>query len=98
MWGEEFIWDDDADASGNVAHIWAHGVTPTEAEDAILDRRATPAETRRVGGEQRFTIIGATSAGRVLLVVFVLRQDAIRVITAYPAGEREKRRYRRRLR
>lgn len=96
MWGDDFIWDDDHDESGNVVHMWEHGVTPTEAEEAILDPRLTPAEERLIGGERRYTIIGATAAGRILIVVFVLRDDAIRVITAYPAKEREKRRYRRR--
>jgi uncharacterized DUF497 family protein len=95
VWGDDFAWDDDADASGNVEHVWEHGVAPTEAEEAILDPRATPAEERRIGGERRYTIIGATAAGRILVVVFMMREDAIRVITAYPAREREKRRYRR---
>jgi uncharacterized DUF497 family protein len=92
----DFVWDDDDDASGNVVHIWEHGVTPTEAEEAVLDSRAAPAQERWVGREQRYTIIGATAAGRILVVVFVMREDAIRVTTAYPAREREKRRHRRR--
>ena len=96
MWGENFVWDDDADVSGNVVHVWEHGVTPMEAEEAVLDPRVTPAEARVVARERRFTIIGATAARRILVVVFVVRWDAIRVITAYPAREREKRRYRRR--
>ncbi|MGH2583508.1 MAG: BrnT family toxin [Dehalococcoidia bacterium] len=96
MWGGDFVWDDDSDASGNVVHVWEHGVTPTEAEEAILDPGVTPAEERRIGRERRYTIVGATAAGRILLVVFTMREDAIRVITAYPAKEREKRRYRRR--
>jgi uncharacterized DUF497 family protein len=35
-----------------------------------------------IGGERRYTIIGASAAGRILVVVFVLRDDAIRVIAA----------------
>ena len=92
---DDFVWDDD-DASGNVVHIWEHGVTPTVAEEAVLDPRARPAGERWVGGERRYTIIRATAARRILVVVFVIREDAIRAITAYPARDREKRRYRRR--
>ena len=92
----DFIWDEEEDESGNVVHIWEHGVTPTEAEDAILDPHAVPVQERWIGRERRYTIVGATPAGRILIVVFVLKGDAIRVITSYPASEREKRRYRRR--
>ncbi len=95
-WDDDFVWDDDADASGNVVHVWEHGVTPSEAEEAVLDPRATPAQERSVRGERRYTIIGATAAGRILVVVFVLKEDALRVVTAYPAKERERRRYRHR--
>jgi uncharacterized DUF497 family protein len=47
-----------------------------------------------VGGEERRAIIGATSAGRIIVVVVTRRHDLIRVVTARDADEREKRRYR----
>lgn len=68
----DFLWDDDDDPNGNVAHIAAHGVTPTEAEDAILDPSRVPATARRVFGQQRRrAIVGATRNGRILLVIYV---------------------------
>jgi uncharacterized DUF497 family protein len=91
----DFLWDDDDDPNGNVAHIAEHGVTPTEAEDAILDRWRVAATVRRVPGQQRRrAIVGGTRNGRILLVVYVVREGAFRVITAYDAGD-EKSRYRR---
>lgn len=92
---QEFDWDDDDDHVGNVVHIWEHGVTPPEAEESVLDPRVTQIGVRSVRGERRFTVLGATAAGRILIVVFVMWHRAIRVVTAYDAGEREKRRYRR---
>jgi uncharacterized DUF497 family protein len=94
----DFLWDDDDDPNGNVAHIAEHGVTPTDAEDAILDPRRVPATARRVGSQQRRrAIVGATRNGRILLVVYVVHEGAYRVITAYEAGD-EKWHYRRRRR
>jgi uncharacterized protein len=91
----DFLWDDDDDPNGNIAHIAAHGVTPTEAEDAILDPHRVPATAGRIPGRQRHrAIVGATRNGRILLVVYVVQEDAFRVITAYEA-EDEKPAYRR---
>lgn len=100
-WGfgePDFLWDDDDDPNGNVAHIAEHGVTPTEAEDAILDPWRVGATARRVPGqERRRAIVGATRDDPILLVVFVVRDGAFRVITAYGAGtERSRYRWRRR--
>jgi uncharacterized protein len=58
--GDEFDWDDD-----NIEHIARHGVEPEDAEEAVGDPgRVT---RRRRGG--RLVVIGATEAGRVLVVV-----------------------------
>lgn len=91
--GPDFGWE--AGEDGNVEHIAAHHVTPTEAEDAILDAGRLRIPTRRELTERRYAILGATEAGRVLFVVYVIRDDAYRVITAFDASETQKRQYRR---
>ncbi len=91
----DFEWDDDDDLTGNVAHIAGHGVTPTEAEEAFLDRHRIPARAHSRPGERRRAIIGRTHAGRILYVVYVEQDDTIYVVTAYQAQDREKRKYRR---
>lgn len=88
---EDFDWDD-----ANVDHIARHNVTPTEAEDAILDPRALPAVAHSTPTEQRTGIVGATDAGRILFVAFTERNEMIRVVTAHVATERQQRQYRRR--
>jgi uncharacterized protein len=88
-----FEWD-----AGNVDHIAEHGVEPEEAEEALRDphRRRLPLDSSE--GELRWSAIGMTSAGRVLFVVFTVRDRAIRVVTAYDGTETEKRQYRRQRR
>jgi len=52
-----------------------------------------------VKDDEKYLIWGATDAGRLLQVVFVLdSDDAVFVIHARPLTEREKRRFRRRFR
>ncbi len=45
-------------------------------------------EIEASGGEERTKALGITTSGRVLAVVFALRGEAIRPITAYPAPAR----------
>jgi len=89
----EFDWDDEVED-----HIAAHGVTPEEAEEAVLDPRQIPDVAYSTPTERRHAIIGATEAGRILFVVFTLRRGRVRVITAFNAPRRARLRYRRRRR
>lgn len=84
-----FDWDE-----YNLDHIARHGVDPDEAEDAVLDpdRVSFPARSGRVG------YIGATEAGRVLVVILDRKGDRWRVVTARDASPNEKKSYRRRQR
>ena len=75
-----FEWDD-----GNRAEITDHGVTEAECAAAFADpnRVARRAATDR--GEPRAGIIGATEAGRLIVVIFTRRGARVRVVTAWPA-------------
>jgi uncharacterized DUF497 family protein len=72
-----------------------HGVDPMEGEEALLDPYGAGADARNVAGERREALIGATEFGRILHVVYTLRGEKVRPITARAADETEKRRYRR---
>jgi uncharacterized protein len=92
MEGEpDFEWDEEE----NVRKVEAHGVTPTEAEDALLDPAAVSTRAESTPTERRQAVIGRTAAGRILVVVFTERHDAFRVITVYDASARARRQYRR---
>lgn len=83
----ELLW-----AERHEEHIARHGVTPTEVEKALSDKRAI---IRRKG--DRYEVIGATDAGRTLLVAVEPIANALAVVvTARNATDNEKRRYRRR--
>lgn len=78
-----FDWDE-----SNIRHLTRHRVTPEEAEQVILDENAILLEIESVYGEERTKTLGMTRWGRLLVVVFTLRRDAIRPVTAYPAPKR----------
>lgn len=89
--GGWFEWDE-----GNEEHIVCHRVDPIEVEEALLDPGGVGSGAYDLGGELRWSVIGATDAGRILLVVYTLRDGKVRPITARDANKTQKRRYRRR--
>lgn len=89
---DQFAWDD-----ANRTHfINNHGVSPEEAEEAVLDPHAIGADASNTVNERRGAVIGATEEGRILYIVFTWRSERIRIISAWDADVAEKRRYRRR--
>jgi uncharacterized DUF497 family protein len=85
-----FDWDE-----ANTEHVLAHDVTPEEAEEAYSDpaRKPAPAYTSATG-EHRRALLGITLAGRMLFVVYTIREHAVRIISARNADAVERRRYR----
>lgn len=77
-----FDWDD-----ANISHIGRHGVTPAEAAQVVLGA-SLQIESRERSGEDRYTELGETSEGRLLLVAWTLRRGRIRVVTAFPANRK----------
>ena len=90
MDGGWFEWDE-----SNEDHVLRHGVEREEFEDAILDPDGVGAGAYNVPGEKRDALIGSTGAGRILYVVYTMRDDRLRPVTARDADGTEKRRYRR---
>jgi uncharacterized DUF497 family protein len=78
----DFNWD-----KANIEHIRHHGVAPNEvlqvfANDAIDLRYEV------VNGEERWTSVGHTDALRILVVVWTMRGESVRTVTAFEAGKR----------
>jgi uncharacterized DUF497 family protein len=79
-----FDWD-----VNNVHHVARHGVTPVEVEEAFERPYVVfPAEDMR--GEKRWKLLGRSAAGRYLVVVFTIRNDRLRPITAHTMNKRER--------
>jgi uncharacterized DUF497 family protein len=77
----EFDWD-----AVNRYHLGRHHVVPEEAQHAIRDPHAILLAIESDGGVDRAKAIGRTASGRMLAVVFTIRGEAIRPITAYVAS------------
>lgn len=86
----EIRWDD-----ANTEHIARHGLEPEDVEEALEDPDGKADDARNTTLERRYAFIGATVSGRILFVVYVLRTEVLRVVTARDATTSEKRRYRR---
>ena len=82
-----FDWDE-----ASVGHVARHNVTPEEVEQVFsYDPMDLGADV--VDGEERYTGVGHTKRLRVLVLVWTIRGDTTRPITAFDASERLATRY-----
>jgi len=81
---------DPAKAAGNLRK---HKVSFADAEAVFMDPLALHRVDPDAEGEERFVAIGAGSAGHLLVVVYTLRGEAIRLISARRATSAEIRAY-----
>jgi uncharacterized DUF497 family protein len=87
----EFRWN-----QWSANHISEHGVEPEEAEEVV--RGARPPYPL-ASADEKLLVWGPTAEGKFLQVVFVVdTEDSVFIIHARPLTDREKKRYRRRLR
>ena len=89
----EFEWDPNK-AAGNLRK---HGVRFAEAVAALEDDAALsmPDDTAL---EERFVALGMDSHGRILVVIYAVRDARIRIISARKATRRERSQYERKHR
>ena len=87
----------DWDPNKAKANSTNHGVLFSDAEAVLYDPNGITRENDRAEGEQRFVTVGLDALGRVLVVVYTYRGDAIRMISARKATRNEVRAYERRI-
>lgn len=87
----EFDWD----PGNQTKSAKKHSVTVDEAEEIFRLGQAAPLgiQVSPATSEERLGIVGTTSGGRILHVVFTLRGGKIRPISARPAHKRERELY-----
>jgi uncharacterized protein len=73
----------------NAGHVARHGVHPAEVEDAV-ERPHAIIPAKDVGGEKRWKLFGTSAAGRYLVVVFTIRDERLRPVTAHTMNQRER--------
>lgn len=85
-----FDWD-----QGNAIKNWrSHRVTQAECEQILFNRPLVAGEdSPHSQTEPRYFLLGETDAGRRLFVVFTIRGDLIRVISARGMNRRERKVY-----
>jgi hypothetical protein len=85
-----FQWDE-----GNAdKNLVSHGVTRTESEQVFFNVPLLLAPDRQHSQtEDRYYGLGVTNMGRPLFVVFTVRRDLVRVISARDMSRRERRAY-----
>lgn len=85
--GIEFDWD-----AENSRHLQRHQVTPDEFEE-VMTGDPVYLEYETENDEERYKILGATKAGRVLIAIWAPREGKVRAVTAYVAGRLYERLY-----
>jgi hypothetical protein len=87
---EGFQWDE-----RNSSKNWArHGISQTEAEQIFVNRPVVViGDVAHSGTEARYFSFGRTDGERLLTVVFTVRGQLLRVISARPMSRRERRGY-----
>lgn len=82
-----FIWD-----QGNERkNLERHGVTAQEIEEVFFDSQKKLLEDElHSGTEARYILLGQTKRGRLLFVVFAIRDRNIRAISARDLNKKER--------
>jgi len=85
-----FQWD-----TGNINKNWLkHKVSNEECEEVFFDQgKKLLADPLHSSQEPRYLIIGKTKQQRLLFVVFALRKNKIRIISARDLNKRERKLY-----
>jgi uncharacterized protein len=85
----EFEWDERKSA----ANLRKHGVAFSDAITVLPsdDRAITLFE--EAAGEERYITIGTDALGRMLVVVYTVRGQHVRIISARRANKRERKEY-----
>ena len=73
-------WDD-----ANRTHVGRHGTTPEEVNEALTLDPADLGHSYEQG-ESRYSYVGSTVGGRILVVVVTERGNLLRPVTAFEAG------------
>jgi uncharacterized protein len=69
------------------------GVTFEEAKAVLLDPYALTREDTQADNEQRFITLGMGAKNRILVVVWTLRDETVRLISAWKANQPQRKNY-----
>jgi uncharacterized DUF497 family protein len=81
-----FQWDDGNSGKNETKH----GVTDREAEEIFFNKPLVIGRSLKGEPEVRYAALGKTYGSRLLAVVFTIRSQMIRVISARPMSKKER--------
>lgn len=83
----EFEWD-----SANIMKSQVkHSVTHQEAEEVFINKRSLIFPAKYAGSDKiRWTVFGKTNNARPLTVVFTIREERVRIISARTMSKKER--------
>ena len=76
-----------------ISNFNKHAVTFDEAVSCLLDPNALVQEDLDTQGEHRWILLGMSDQARLLTVIYTLRDDAIRIISARKSTTKEAKNY-----
>lgn len=85
-----FEWD-----AGNIQKsLMKHEVRNEECEEAFFDHnKETQKDVLHSMNEERYVLIGQTKRGRLLYIIFTIRKNKIRIISARDINKKERKLY-----
>ena len=86
----EIEFDPEKEAINPINH---EGVTFDEARPVLLDPYALTDEDRDSEKEQRYITLGMGRKNRILVVIWTLREERLRIISAWKATKPQRKRY-----
>ncbi|MDM8558617.1 BrnT family toxin [Candidatus Parabeggiatoa sp. HSG14] len=81
------------DPNKAASNLIKHGISFEESSTALLDPLALVQEDPDAEGENRWVLIGMSHQARLLTVVYTLRNECIRLISARKATKKEVKNY-----
>lgn len=86
---ERFEWD-----KGNLEHIKKHKVNFKECEGVFSNKPLLISEDKKHSEiEERFEVLGITNQGRLIFLVFTIRNNRIRVVSARNQNKKEQKEF-----
>ena len=81
------------DPKKNAENVKKHGVSLVEGDGVLSDPLAVTIEDESAQGEQRFVTLGTNTFGSLMVVVWTLRGDDVRIISVRKPTSKERRSY-----
>ena len=89
-----FIYQFEWDVNNVIKNKIKHNVDYKEIEEIFNDRNAIFTEDiKHSVKEKRWSLLGKTKNGRLLIIFFTTRGKSIRIISARPPNRKERKRY-----